>query len=40
MRFTLTDPVPYFLAKMTHSAGFILNRENVEAGRRDVGADP
>ena len=32
VRFTLTDPVPYFLAKMSHSAGFILNRENVEGG--------
>ena len=32
IRFTLTDPVPYFLAKMTHSASFILNRENVEGG--------
>ena len=32
VRFRLTDPVPYFLAKMTHSAAFILNRENVEAG--------
>ena len=32
IRFTLTDPVPYFLAKMTHTAAFILNRENVEAG--------
>ncbi len=32
VRFSLTAPVPYFLAKMSHTAGFIINRQNVEDG--------
>ena len=32
VRIRITQPVPYFLAKMTHPAGFIVDQENVESG--------
>ncbi len=32
VRIRITRPVPYFLSKLAHSSGFILNRENVESG--------
>ena len=32
VRIRIDKPVPYFLAKLTHPASFIVNRQNVEAG--------
>ncbi len=32
VQFKITQPVPYFLAKMTHPAGFVVERDNVAQG--------
>ena len=32
VRIRITQPVPFFLAKMTHPTGFVVNQENVESG--------
>jgi oligopeptide transport system substrate-binding protein len=32
IRITITQPVPYFLAKLSHTTGSIVNRDNVEGG--------
>ncbi len=32
LRISITQPVPYFLAKLSHTTGSIVNRDNVESG--------
>ncbi|MEE9198586.1 MAG: peptide ABC transporter substrate-binding protein [Dehalococcoidia bacterium] len=32
LRITIDEPKPYFLAKLTHPAAFVVDRENVESG--------
>ena len=32
LRVTITDPFPYFLAKLTYPTSFVVDRANVESG--------
>ena len=40
LQVTIDEPKPYFLAKLTYPASFVVDRENVESGGEDWVFDP